>query len=152
VINGQFPGPLIRVNQGDRVLVNVTNRLSNGTSMHWHGFYQNGTNWMDGTVGITQCAIPPGASFLYDFTVKQFGTYWYHSHFSSQYTDGLVGPFIVHSPEESKIQEMYDYDQVVLLQDYYHDLSAALMPGYMSSGNENAEPLPDNGLIQGTHL
>ncbi|PMD54496.1 multicopper oxidase [Hyaloscypha bicolor E] len=152
VINGQFPGPLIRVNQGDRVLVNVTNQLSNGTSMHWHGFYQNGTNWMDGTVGITQCAIPPGESFLYDFTVKQFGTYWYHSHFSSQYTDGLVGPFIVHSPEESKIQEMYDYDQVVLLQDYYHDLSAALLPGYLSSGNENAEPLPDNGLIQGTNF
>jgi FtsP/CotA-like multicopper oxidase with cupredoxin domain len=152
VINGQFPGPLIRVNQGDRVLVNVTNQLSNGTSMHWHGFYQNGTNWMDGTVSITQCAIPPGGSFLYDFTVEQFGTYWYHSHFSTQYTDGLVGPFIVHSPKESKIQEMYDFDQVVLLQDYYHDLSTALLPGYLTSGNENAEPLPDNGLIQGTNL
>jgi len=107
---------------------------------------------MDGTVGITQCAIPPGTSFLYNFTVEQFGTYWYHSHFSSQYTDGLVGPFIVHSPAESKIQETYDYDQVVLLQDYYHDLSAALMPDYLSSGNENAEPVPDNGLIQGTNL
>ncbi|KAE9380392.1 multicopper oxidase [Stipitochalara longipes BDJ] len=152
VINGQFPGPLIRVNQGDRVLVNVTNQLSNSTSMHWHGLYQNGTNWMDGTVGITQCGIPPGDSFLYNFTVEQFGTYWYHSHFSSQYTDGLVGPFIVHSPEESKIQEMYDYDQVVLLQDYYHDLSTALLPGYLASGNENAEPLPDNGLIQGTNF
>lgn len=152
VINGQFPGPLIRVNQGDRVLINVTNQLSNGTSMHWHGFYQNGTNWMDGTVAITQCAIPPGTSFLYNFTVEQFGTYWYHSHFSTQYTDGLAGPFIVHSPEEAKTQEMYDIDQVVLLQDWYHELSAALLPGYLSSGNENAEPLPDNGLIQGTNL
>ena len=47
---------------------------------------------------------------------------------------------------------MYDFDQVVLLQDYYHDLSTALLPGYLTSGNENAEPLPDNGLIQGTNL
>lgn len=45
-INGQFPGPLIRVNEGDRVLINVTNELSDPTTMHWHGLYQNGTNWM----------------------------------------------------------------------------------------------------------
>jgi FtsP/CotA-like multicopper oxidase with cupredoxin domain len=57
VMNGQFPGPLIEVNEGDRVLVNVTNQLQNGTSMHWHGFYQNGTNWMDGTSGITQVSV-----------------------------------------------------------------------------------------------
>jgi FtsP/CotA-like multicopper oxidase with cupredoxin domain len=47
VMNGQFPGPLIRVNQGDRVLVNVTNELANATTVHWHSLYQNGTNWMD---------------------------------------------------------------------------------------------------------
>jgi FtsP/CotA-like multicopper oxidase with cupredoxin domain len=86
VINGQFPGPLIEVNQGDRVLVNVTNNLSNASTIHWHGLYQNGTNWMDGTSGITQCPIPPGKSFLYNFTVEnQYGTFWYHSHASTQY-------------------------------------------------------------------
>lgn len=53
-INGQFPGPVIRVNEGDRILVNVTNELSEPTTMHWHGIYQNGTNWMDGSTGITQ--------------------------------------------------------------------------------------------------
>ncbi|KAE8443950.1 hypothetical protein EG329_001174 [Mollisiaceae sp. DMI_Dod_QoI] len=152
VMNGQFPGPLIRANEGDRVLVNVTNELTNGTSLHWHGLYQNGTNWMDGTAGITQCPIPPGQSFLYNFTVNnQFGTYWYHSHVSSQYTDGLVGPFIIHSPAEAAVRSTYDYDQVILFQDWYHDLSAALLPDYLASGNENAEPLPDNGVIQGTN-
>jgi FtsP/CotA-like multicopper oxidase with cupredoxin domain len=86
VINGQFPGPLIEVNRGDRVLVNVTNNLSNASTIHWHGLYQNGTNWMDGTSGITQCPIPPGRSFLYNFTVEnQYGTFWYHSHTSTQY-------------------------------------------------------------------
>jgi FtsP/CotA-like multicopper oxidase with cupredoxin domain len=53
-INGQFPGPVIRLNEGDRLLINVTNELSEPTTMHWHGLYQNGTNWMDGTAGITQ--------------------------------------------------------------------------------------------------
>ena len=153
VFNGQFPGPLIRVNQGDRVLVNVTNQLKNATAVHWHGLYQNGTNWMDGTSGITQCPIPAGASFLYNFTVEnQFGTYWYHAHHSTQYTDGLVAPFIVHSPAEAALQKDYDYDQIILLQDWYHDLSTALLPAYFASGNENAEPVPDNGLIQGTNL
>lgn len=100
----------------------------------------------------SQCPIPPGTSFLYNFTVtNQFGTYWYHSHVSAQYTDGLVGPFIVHSPSEATVRSNYDYDQVVLLQDWYHDLSSDLLPDYLASGNENAEPLPDNGLIQGTN-
>jgi FtsP/CotA-like multicopper oxidase with cupredoxin domain len=153
VINGHFPGPLIRANRGDRLLVNVTNGLSNATSMHWHGMFQNGTNWMDGTANITQCPIPPGRSFLYNFTIEnQYGTYWYHAHHSTQYTDGIVGPLIVHAAEEQQARESYDYDQVILLSDWYHDLSAALLPTYLASGNENNEPVPDNGLIQGTNL
>ena len=68
------------MNRGDRLLVNVTNNMSNATTIHWHGMFQNGTNWMDGTSGITQCPIPAGQSFLYNFSVQnQFGTYWYHS-------------------------------------------------------------------------
>jgi FtsP/CotA-like multicopper oxidase with cupredoxin domain len=153
VINGQFPGPLIRVNRGDRLLINVTNELSEATTLHWHGLYQNGTNWMDGVSGITQCPIPPSRSFLYNYTVEnQFGTFWYHSHTSTHYMDGLVGPFIVHAPEEATYQQMYDTDQVVLIQDWYHNISSELLPGYLAPGNENMEPVPDNGLIQGTAL
>ena len=66
VINGRFPGPLIRANMGDRLVINVQNSLPNGTAIHWHGLFQNGTNWMDGTSGITQCPIPPGTSFTYN--------------------------------------------------------------------------------------
>lgn len=151
-INGKFPGPLIRVNRGDRVVVNVTNNLPEATTIHWHGLYQNGTNWMDGTTGITQCPIPPGRSFVYNFTVeKQYGTYWYHSHKSTQYLDGLLGPFIIHAPEEAQYRQGYDYDQVVILQDYYHNMSEVYLPTYLGSGNENAEPVPDNGLISGTN-
>lgn len=70
VINGQFPGPMIVCNDGDTIVVDVVNNAKNATAIHWHGLFQNGTNFMDGTVGITQCPIAPGQSFRYQFTVK----------------------------------------------------------------------------------
>jgi iron transport multicopper oxidase len=69
-INGQWPIPTIKADKGDRVVVNVKNSLGNeSTSLHFHGLYQNGTNNMDGPSGVTQCSIPPGSSFTYNFTV-----------------------------------------------------------------------------------
>lgn len=74
-INGQFPGPLIEANEGDTIVVNVHNLATNATAIHWHGLFQNGSVWMDGTAGVTQCPIAPGNSFQYKFTVKgQYGT------------------------------------------------------------------------------
>lgn len=70
-INGQWPLPHITANVGDRVVVNVNNQLGNqSTSLHFHGLYQNGTTEMDGAVGATQCGIPPGSFFQYDFNVR----------------------------------------------------------------------------------
>ena len=70
-INGQWPIPYITANVGDRVVVNVLNQLGNeSTSLHFHGIYQNGTTDMDGSVSATQCPIPPGGSFTYNFTVS----------------------------------------------------------------------------------
>lgn len=69
-VNGQWPLPLISATVGDRLLLNVHNELGNAsTSLHFHGLFQNGTNHMDGAVGVTQCAIAPGASFTYDIKV-----------------------------------------------------------------------------------
>lgn len=70
VINGQFPGPMIVCNEGDTVVVTVVNEAKNATAIHWHGLFQNGTNFMDGTVGITQCPIAPGQSYRYEFKVQ----------------------------------------------------------------------------------
>lgn len=81
VINGQFPGPMIVCNEGDTIVVNVVNQAKNSTAIHWHGIFQNGTNFMDGTVGATQCPIASGQSFRYEFQVKgqagscEFDTY-----------------------------------------------------------------------------
>jgi iron transport multicopper oxidase len=70
-INNQWPIPTIRATKGDNVIVNVNNQLGNeSTSLHFHGLYQNGTTHMDGPIGVTQCAIAPGGSFTYNFTVR----------------------------------------------------------------------------------
>lgn len=70
VINAQFPGPMIVCNEGDTIVVNVVNHAKNATSIHWHGLFQNGSNWNDGAAGVTQCPIAPGQSYRYEFTVK----------------------------------------------------------------------------------
>ena len=70
-INGQWPIPQITATVGDRVVVNVENQLGNqSTSLHFHGLFMNGTTHMDGPVGVTQCSIPPGGTFKYDFKVS----------------------------------------------------------------------------------
>ncbi|KAF8557403.1 hypothetical protein OG21DRAFT_1505349 [Imleria badia] len=160
VVNGQFPGPLVEVNSGDELIVNVFNKMLNGTTIHWHGQLQNGTNYMDGTNGITQCPIPPGMNFTYHFTINpnQYGTFWWHAHASTQYTDGIYGPLVIHSPNEP-IYGSYDREAVVIMSDWYHDMSSGLLTQYLSSAgidgsnyggfNAGAEPPPDNGLING---
>lgn len=70
-INGQWPIPLISATVGDRLILKVFNGLGNAsTSLHFHGLFQNGTNHMDGAVGATQCAVPPGQSITYDIKVR----------------------------------------------------------------------------------
>ncbi|KAG0214798.1 hypothetical protein BGX28_001433 [Mortierella sp. GBA30] len=151
LVNGMFPGPLVEANTGDRIVVKVTNSIINGTAIHWHGMFQNGTNWMDGTMGVTQCAIPPGQSFTYNFTVpNQWGTYWWHAHAASQYIDGLVGPLIIHSPDEPHLNS-YDEDIIMMISDYYHTDSGSLVSWYLSTNSQGTEPVPDNGLINGRH-
>ncbi|KAF9092414.1 hypothetical protein BGX23_004341 [Mortierella sp. AD031] len=149
LVNGMFPGPLVEANTGDRIVVRVTNNLVNGTAIHWHGMFQNGTNWMDGTVGVTQCPIPPGQSFTYNFTVpNQWGTYWWHAHAASQYIDGIYGPLIIHNPDEPHLAE-YQEDIIMMIGDHYHTDSGSLVTWYLSPESEGTEPVPDSGVING---
>ena len=95
-VNGRIPGPTLIVTEGQLVKVTVINRLaSESVSVHWHGMHQRNSNWMDGVEHVTQCGIPPGASFTYIFNATQYGTHWYHSHSGAQRTDGLFGALIV---------------------------------------------------------
>jgi manganese oxidase len=92
--NGSIPGPTIQVTEGDRVRLNVENRLPEPFSMHWHGLEI--PNDMDGMPGISQDVIPPNGRFAYEFTLKQNGTFFYHSHMAMQEMMGLIGLFIIH--------------------------------------------------------
>jgi iron transport multicopper oxidase len=70
-INGKWPNPAIEATVGDRIIINLHNQLGNETaSLHFHGIYQEGSNGMDGPPAVTQCEIPPGVSFTYDFVVR----------------------------------------------------------------------------------
>merc|ERR1719291_973188 len=95
-VNGQFGAPPLFVTEGDLVEVTITNALSSqGTTMHWHGIWQNETNEMDGVDAVTQCSFPPGTTFTYRFVAYPAGTHWYPSPDGVQYADGLSGPLIV---------------------------------------------------------
>jgi len=92
--NGSIPGPTLEVNEGDRVRVVLENHLPEMTALHWHGL--EAPMEMEGSVGLGQDAVAPGASYTYEFTLRQHGTLFYHSHFSMQEMMGLLGLLIVH--------------------------------------------------------
>jgi len=120
VLNGQMPGPTIEANVQDILRIKVTNQAkAAATSVHWHGISQIGSFYMDGASGVTQCPIPPGSSFVYEFLLDEPGTFWYHSHQGVQYGDGLLGPLLVHVPTEPE-ERGYARDFVLLLQDWFH--------------------------------
>lgn len=74
-INGQWPLPVMTAEIGDQVIVNVDNQLGNqSTTLHFHGLFQNGTTSMDGPAQVSQCGIPPGSQFTYNFTVSHLGS------------------------------------------------------------------------------
>ena len=115
-INGSLPAPTLRWREGDTVTIRVTNRLSENTSIHWHGIilpYQ-----MDGVPGISfmGMGIAPGETFTYRFKVEQTGTYWYHSHSGMQEQTGMYGAIIIDPIGADPIRA--DQDYVVQLSDW----------------------------------
>ncbi len=94
--NGSTPGPTLEMVEGDRVRIFVTNQLPEPTSVHWHGILLPAG--MDGVSGLSQPRIGPGETWVYEFTLRQHGTYLYHPHADEtlQMAMGLMGFLIVH--------------------------------------------------------
>lgn len=113
-INGQVPAPILRWREGDTVTLNVTNRLAEPTSIHWHGIIL--PNPMDGVPGLTFSGIEPGQTFTYQFPVVQSGTYWYHSHSGFQEQQGIYGPLVIEP--KAGYPQAFDRDYVVFLSDW----------------------------------
>ena len=146
---GQYPGPLLEANYGDTIQVKVTNKLRDeGTSMHWHGFLQTGTNQMDGVPGVTQCPIAPNETMTYTFRAELYGTAWYHTHYSSQYSSGASGPIFIYGPTGKSP----DIDLgPVMLSDWYRNDYLTNVKGLMRPISEGGpiNPLTNSNLING---
>ena len=113
-VNGSIPAPLLRWREGDTVTLRVANALSEDTSIHWHGMILPAN--MDGVPGLSFHGIHPGETYTYKFTVRQGGTYWYHSHSGFQEQRGLYGPLVIDPREPEPFQ--FDREHVVLLTDW----------------------------------
>ncbi|KAK1923265.1 multi-copper oxidase laccase-like protein [Papiliotrema laurentii] len=146
-VNGMFPGPLIEANEGDEIVVHVTNHLDIGMTIHWHGMFQNGTQFMDGVPGISQCPIAPGKTFTYRFRVQnQYGSYWWHSHFGNTLADGLVGGLIVHSVRDPLVRGRdFDEETIVMVQDWMDVQSETIVAGLHSDKGYRGTLAPPQG-------
>jgi FtsP/CotA-like multicopper oxidase with cupredoxin domain len=140
----------------------------NGTSIHWHGLRQLNSVSQDGVNGITECkhdeqislqertpiltsylgALAPGDAKTYQFRATEYGTSWYHSHFSGQYGDGVIGPMVINGPATAN----YDIDLgPYVLQDWYYITAYQAGARAFNGGLGGPPPTGDNILINGTN-
>lgn len=115
-INGSIPGPVLRFQEGDVARIRVRNDMDVETSVHWHGLLVPPD--MDGVPLISYLPIAPGSTFIYEFPIRQSGTYWYHSHTSLQEQNGVYGGIVIIPRDE---QTKAGGDHVILLSDWTDD-------------------------------
>ncbi|MEX2367165.1 MAG: multicopper oxidase domain-containing protein [Pseudohongiellaceae bacterium] len=115
--NGQVPGPLFHVNEGDEVEVTVHNFSTLNHTVHWHGMFQTGSWKSDGVPDVTQKGIEPGESYTYKFTADKIGTLWYHCHVNvAEHVAlrGMWGPFIVAPKEPTELEQRVSKDAILM--------------------------------------
>lgn len=127
--DGRLPGTELRFKEGERVRIVLENQLPVPTSIHWHGLPQRGTNSMDGVPGVTQSAVDPGNTFVYEFVAEPSGTFFFHSHFGLQLEHGLYAPLII---EPTRELLSYDREFVVVLDDWPARTPEAMMAELLS--------------------
>ena len=117
--DGQVPGPLIHVKQGDKVTVHVTNNTTLPHTIHWHGLYQT-DNWRnDGVPGIAQAeGIQPGDTYTYHWVADKPGTMWYHCHVNANEhvgIRGMWGPIVVDPKNPIPLEKKVTKDVIMML-------------------------------------
>lgn len=145
-INGQFPGPELRFQEGDRVRIEVVNQLNQPATLHWHGV--DVQSEMDGVPGISHPPIDPGGSFTYEFIAGPAGTRWYHSHVfeMEQVPNGFYGSLIIEEAQPtSNVTE-----HTLLFSTLGYDVSGHQGNGSSMSGMNGMGQLPLTYLINGT--
>ncbi|KAL0066669.1 hypothetical protein AAF712_006272 [Marasmius tenuissimus] len=156
VANGQFPGPPIFAQKGDRLHVTVNNDLTDptmreSTLVNFDGvFFQSKDAFQEGTSFVEACPIAPQSSFVYDIQLdpNQAGNHWYRSHLSVQYVDGLRGPLIIYDPDDPQAH-LYDVDDestIIQLADWWHNSSVDSLAFFKA---HDMIPVADTGTING---
>ncbi|MAD38245.1 MAG: copper-binding protein [Tistrella sp.] len=144
-INGTLPAPLLRLREGQNVRIAVTNELDEDTSIHWHGFllpFQ-----MDGVPGVSFPGIRPRETFVYEFPLRQAGTYWYHSHSGLQEQLGHYGPIVIDPADPDPVA--YDREHVLVLSDWsFMDPETIMRKLKAESGYFNRQELTFAGLFR----
>ncbi len=145
---GQVPGPEIRLRQGERLGVVLENRLTQDTTVHWHGIRL--PHAMDGVPHLTQPPVKPGQTFAYEFVCPDAGTFWYHPHVRSfeQVGRGLYGALIVEEAEPPAV----DRELVWVLDDWRLTAAAALTDDFgngfdMSHNGQLGNTVTINGRL-----
>ncbi len=123
-INGTVPGPLLELREGQEAILRVRNQLDEDTSVHWHGLLVPPE--MDGVPGLSFAGIRPRQVFEYRFPLRQYGTYWYHSHSGLQEQLGLYGPLVIRPPD-GKYPFDYDREHFVVLSDWTFENPARVL-------------------------
>lgn len=137
-VNNQIPAPTLHFNEGDHVTINVYNHLDKETAIHWHGVL---VPWqMDGVEDISQKAIQPNCVFHYQFTLKQYGTYWYHAHAGLQEQQGLYGAFIIDPLKQPSFK--YNKDYVVVLSDWSNTYPDQILANLKKDGDYYSPRFP----------
>ena len=137
-VNGSVPGPLLRLREGQNVRLSVTNDLDEDSSIHWHGLLLPAQ--FDGVPGVSFPGIKPRSTFVYEFPIRQSGTYWYHSHSGLQEMMGHYGPIVIDPAGTDRAP--YDREHVLVLSDHsvthphsiYRNLK--LQPGYYNEAKQ----------------
>ncbi len=146
--NGQVPGPLIRVTEGDTVRVTFKNELGEATSIHWHGLHV--PNSMDGVPPMTQREIGPGQSYTYEFTASHAGTFMYHSHQNAveQIDRGLYGPLIIDPKVPPAVRFDKEFTMMLSAWNTLNPVDMQSMPGMPSEHHMMGDGQPMEGHSQ----
>jgi len=141
-INGMIPGPLLRLKEGQDVVLRVTNNLDEVTSLHWHGLLVPFD--MDGVPGFSYDGIEPGETFTYRFRARQSGTYWYHSHSGGQEQRGVYAPIIIDPAGADPVE--FDREHVLVLSDWTDEEPREVLRNLKGNGayyNYGKRTVPD---------
>ncbi|PHI21276.1 copper oxidase [Lewinellaceae bacterium SD302] len=129
-VNGGIPGPVLTFKEGEYAKITIINKMDAETSIHWHGILL--PNFYDGVPYLNTPPVAPGESFVYEFELKQSGTYWYHSHTMLQEQSGVYGSIVI-EPKETDLA--YDTDFVLMLSDWTNEDPHSVLKN-LKRGNE----------------